>query len=150
MRKIMKKKFNIKKSLINFMITAGLIFTLLTIIFSSISQYVFKNITFAQHFLLILVVSAISSILLLLIFKINKISTVLQVIFVYLFLSVVVLLVGYFLYIYDFIYNYRLLISTAACLIGGLAIISIVFAISYKRNDKSLNANLKSFKERER
>lgn len=146
----MKKKFNIKKTLMNLIITTGAIFTIVTIIFSSISQYVFKNITFAQHFLLIFAISLVASILLLLIFRINKISTILQVIFVYIFLSIVVLAVGYFLYIYDFVYNYKLLISTIICLVSGLIIISVVFAINYKINDRSLNDNLKHFKERDR
>lgn len=146
----MKKKLNFKKTLTNFVVISGILFALFMIIFSSISQFVYKNINFAGNFLIVLIVSVITSILLLLIFKINRISTVLQVIIVYLLLSVIVLITGYSLFIYDLIYNLRLLICTVACLVSGLIIISLAFAISYKRNDKSLNANLKNFKERDR
>lgn len=146
----MKKKFNLKKTITNFFITSGTVFAILMIIFSSVSQYVYKNNTFAQYFLAILVISVVVSIILMLVFMINRISVVTQAIIIYSILGVVVLVVGYVFYIFDFIYNYRLLISTAVFLVLGLVLLSLRILYNYKKLDNTLNANLKYFKERDR
>ena len=96
------------------------------------------------------VFSFVSSIILMLIFSLNKIGVVTQYLLVYCFLSLVILLLGYFLYIYDFVYNSKLLFVTIICMIVGLIGILVYGYLKNKKVDNSLNANLKNFKERDK
>ena len=80
----------------------------------------------------------LSSIILMLIFRINKIGVVTQYLLVYCFLSIVILLLGYFLYIYDFVYNSKLLFITIICMIIGLVSISVY---GYLKNNKTNKKN---------
>ena len=73
-----------------------------------------------------------------------------QAIVVYAILSLVVLVGGYFLYIYDFFVNAKLLFSTIGFLALGLVIISVIAIVTHKKSNDSLNADLKKFKERDR
>ena len=84
------------------------------------------------------------------ILKINVIPVLVQVLVVYLILAINILTVGYFTYIYDFYYNSKLVIATLITLAIGLGIIILVFYFLQRRSNKSLNDNLKHFKERDK
>lgn len=144
------KKFNLKRNLINYLVIFAAIFALLTINFAAISEFVFNDNAFTNNLIIIAIASIISSFIVLLLTKINNITIVLQVIIIYMFLSIVVILLGFILYIYDHQYNLNLLIMTIVSLITGLVLVCLIITFRSKRVDKSLNANLKNFKERDR
>lgn len=145
-----KKMVNLKKYIINFVIMAAILFALCTIIFGSIVQFVYKDVRFMKELVIIAASSLVGSVVLLAFFRINKISVLVQAIVVYSILSVVVLVGGYFLYIYDFFVNAKLIFSTIGFLALGLVIISIIAIVTHKKSNDSLNADLKKFKERDR
>ena len=99
---------------------------------------------FCLQFLIIFAIVFASTIILL--------STISQFVYevVYLILAINILTVGYFTYIYDFYYNSKLVIATLITLAIGLGIIILVFYFLQRRSNKSLNDNLKHFKERDR
>ena len=141
-----KKKLHMKKHITNYFIMFLTIFAIITIMFATISEYIYQDTGFAKN----LLVCALASFLLSVFFRINNITIVVQVIIVYLFLSFIILIVGYYLYIYDFVYNVKLLISTIISLLIGLIIIIVISIIRVKNSNDSLNKNLKNFKERDR
>lgn len=143
------KKIYITKLLTNFLINFASVFAILIIITCSISEYIYSDMILLKDIIIIGIFSFISSIILMLIFKINKIGVVTQYLLVYCFLSIIILLLGYFLYIYDFVYNFKLLITTIVCMIFGLITILVYGYLKNKKVNKSLNANLKNFKERD-
>ena len=143
-------KIRIKKLFTNFLITFASVFATLIIIICSISEYIFSDMILLKDLILIGIVSLISSVIILLIFKLNKINVVFQYILVYSFLSFVIILLGYLLYIYDLEYNLGLLISILVCLIIGLVFIVVYCSVKNKIVNNSLNANLKNFKERDK
>ncbi len=146
-----KEKKLFVKHLTNFLVMFVTIFTLMTIIFATINEYVYKDFISSIDLLIIGGVSLIVSILLLLLLRINNISIVLQVIMVYTILALVVLLIGYFVvFVYDVTHNYKLFVATTIFLVLGLIFIIIFFVIRSKMIDRSLNNNLKHFKERDR
>ena len=144
------KKFDLKRNLINLLVIFASIFALITINFAAISEFVFNDSNFSNNFLIITITSLIASIVVLFLTKINNISIVVQVIIIYLFLSIVVISLGFILYIYDYKHNIYLLILTIVSLIVGLVLVCSIITFRSKRIDKSLNANLKNFKERDR
>lgn len=144
-----KKKLHMKKHITNYFIIFLTIFAIITIIFATISEYIYQDTGFAKNLLILGIVCALASFLLLVFFRINNITIVVQVIIVYLFLSFIILIVGYYLYIYDFVYNVKLFISTIISLLIGLIIIILISIIRVKNSNDSLNKNLKNFKERD-
>ena len=140
-----KKKLHMKKHITNYFIMFLTIFAIITI-----SEYIYQDTGFAKNLLILGIVCALASFLLSVFFRINNITIVVQVIIVYLFLSFIILIVGYYLYIYDFVYNVKLLISTIISLLIGLIIIIVISIIRVKNSNDSLNKNLKNFKERDR
>lgn len=145
----MKKVKKINKFLINFIIMFASVFTTLIVIFSVISLFIYDNFNFSFDLLLMFVTSVISSIVLMALFKIKKISVVLQAILVYTFLSITIVLLGYFLFIYDFVYNFKFLIATLIMLFIGGLILGLTYFVSTKKEDTSLNDHLRHFKERD-
>lgn len=143
------RNFNFKKFFTNLLITFATIFTSLILIFSIISEFVYNNMNFLSNFILVSIVSFISSCILMFLFRLQRISVVLQVFIVYIFISLIVIILGYYLFIYDFIYNSRLLFATFFILLIGAFLLSLIFFVKNKKNNKSLNANLKQFKERD-
>lgn len=143
------KKFDFKRNLLNLLIIFVTIFALFTINFAGISEVVFNSNEFSNNLGIILLVSFISSIIALLLTKINNISLAVQVIIIYSFVSIVFILLGFILYIYDYEYNTSLFIATTISLITGLIIVCLFIIIKSKLIDKSLNLNLQHFKERD-
>lgn len=145
MKKFLKK---ILKYILNFAAIFAILFTMSIIIFTSISQYVYENVGFIRELLTIACVCAGMSVVIVVFLQINRITPLVQLILIYCFVFVVIFIMGYFLYIYDFHNNTRLLISTIAFFMIGLICIITIQLIVSKKNDASLNANLKQFKER--
>lgn len=143
-------KINFSKLVTNFLINFASVFAILIIITCAISEYIYSDMILLKDIIIIGIVSFISSVILMLIFSLNKIGVVTQYLLVYCFLSIVILLLGYFLYIYDFVYNSKLLFITIICMIVGLVCILIYGYIKNKKANNSLNANLKNFKERDK
>ena len=145
-----KNRINFSKLVTNFLINFASVFAILIIIICSISEYIYSDMILLKDIVTIGVFSFISSIIFMLIFSLNKIGVVTQYLLVYCFLSLVILLLGYFLYIYDFVYNSKLLFVTIICMIVGLIGILVYGYLKNKKVDNSLNANLKNFKERDK
>lgn len=145
MKKFLKK---ILKYILNFAAIFAILFTMSIIIFTAISQYVYENVGFLRELLTIACVCAIMSIIIVVFLQINRISQLVQLMFIYCFVFIVIFIMGYCLYIYDFHNNSRLLISTIIFFMIGLISIVTIQLIVSKKNDDSLNANLKQFKER--
>lgn len=139
----------IKRTLSNFAIIFTIVFALLIIVLTSISQFVYGDLRFVRELVVVLVSSFIISVFITLILKINRISLALQVVLIYSILALFIVLVGYLLYIYDFYYNTKLMIFTIGFLLLGLIIITLVFESLRKKANKYLNDNLKQYKERD-
>ncbi len=147
----MKKTFmKLSKFITSFFAIFAIIFTMSTIIFAATSQYVYESVGFFKELLVITGISAAMSIIIVLFLQINKISVILQVIIIYCFVFWVIFVMGYFLYIYDFYNNERLLISTLVFFVIGLICMIVIQTIYHKKSNDSLNANLKQFKERDK
>ena len=123
---------------------------ILNILLSTISQFVYEDMRFVRELIISLIGSLVTSMVLYFILKINVIPVLVQVLVVYLILAINILTVGYFTYIYDFYYNSKLVIATLITLAIGLGIIILLFYFLQRRSNKSLNDNLKHFKERDR
>lgn len=145
MKKFLKK---LSKYILNFASIFAILFTMSIIIFTAISQYVYENVGFLRELLTIAFVCGIMAIVIVAFLQINRISQLVQLIIIYCFSFVVIFIMGYSLYIYDFYNNSRLLISTIIFFMIGLVCITTIQLISSKKNDDFLNANLKQFKER--
>lgn len=146
-----KRSFNkLKKFCLQFLIIFAIVFTSTIILLSTISQFVYEDMRFVRELIISLIGSLVTSMVLYFILKINVISVLVQVLVVYLILAINILTVGYFTYIYDFYYNSKLVIATLITLAIGLGIIILVFYFLQRRSNKSLNDNLKHFKERDR
>lgn len=145
MKKKMKK---ISKYILNFAAIFAILFTMSIIIFTSISQYVYENVGFLRELLTIVCVCVGMAIVIVIFLQINRISQLVQLIIIYCFSFIVIFVMGYFLYMYDFYNNFRLLLSTIIFFIIGLICIITVQIIVSKKNNDSLNAELKQFKER--
>lgn len=145
MKKILKK---IQKYILNFAAIFAILFTMSIIIFTANSQYVYENVGFLRELLTIVCVCAAMALIIVIFLQINRISQLVQLIIIYCFSFVVIFIMGYFLYIYDFYNNSRLLISTIIFFVIGLVCIIAIQIIVSKKNNDSLNANLKQFKER--
>lgn len=145
-----KRNFNeFKKFCLQFLIIFAIVFTSTIILLSTISQFVYEDIRFIRELVITLIGSFTTSMVLYFILKINSISILVQVLIVYLILSISILTVGYYTYIYDFYYNSKLVIATLITLVVGLGIIILVFYFLQRYSNKSLNDNLKHFKERD-
>ena len=94
-------KINFSKLVTNFLINFASVFAILIIITCAISEYIYSDMILLKDIIIIGIFSFISSVILLLIFSLNKIGVVTQYLLVYCFLSIVILLLGYFLYIYE-------------------------------------------------
>ena len=81
-----KKKLHMKKHITNYFIMFLTIFAIITIIFATISEYIYQDTGFAKNLLILGIVCALASFLLSVFFRINNITIVVQVIIVYLFL----------------------------------------------------------------
>ena len=127
------KKFNILKFIANYLIILISIFALITIIFAGLLEFINRSVLSGKDLLIFFIVSAVASILFSIVFKLNNISIVLQAIIIYFLLSLIVVLVGYYvLYIYDIGHNYKLFISTIIFIIVGLVFL-ILFLLSYEK-----------------
>lgn len=146
-----KRSFKkLKKFCLQFLIIFAIVFASTIILLSTISQFVYEDMRFVRELIISLIGSLVTSIVLYFILKINVIPVLVQVLVVYLILAINILTVGYFTYIYDFYYNSKLVIATLITLAIGLGIIILVFYFLQRRSNKSLNDNLKHFKERDR
>ncbi len=145
-----KKKLPIKSLVTNYFVMTLTIFAIITIIFASISEYIYQDISFGKNLIIFAIISSVASLFLLGFLQINKISIVVQVIVIYLFLSAIILITGYLLYFYDLIYNVKLFIATIMFLVIGLVIIVLISVLRVKISNASLNKYLKNFKERDR
>lgn len=148
MEKISFKK--LKKFCLQFLIIFAIVFASTIILLSTISQFVYEDMRFVRELIISLIGSLVTSMVLYFILKINVIPVLVQVLVVYLILAINILTVGYFTYIYDFYYNSKLVIATLITLAIGLGIIILLFYFLQRRSNKSLNDNLKHFKERDR
>ena len=139
-----------KKFCLQFLISFAIVFASTIILLSTISQFVYEDMRFVRELIISLIGSLVTSMVLYFILKINVIPVLVQVLVVYLILAINILTVGYFTYIYDFYYNSKLVIATLITLAIGLGIIILLFYFLQRRSNKSLNDNLKHFKERDR
>ena len=145
-----KRSFKkLKKFCLQFLIIFAIVFASTIILLSTISQFVYEDMRFVRELIISLIGSLVTSMVLYFILKINVIPVLVQVLVVYLILAINILTVGYFTYIYDFYYNSKLVIATLITLAIGLGIIILVFYFLQRRSNKSLNDNLKHFKERD-
>ena len=135
---------------LQFLIIFAIVFASTIILLSTISQFVYEDMRFVRELIISLIGSLVTSMVLYFILKINVIPVLVQVLVVYLILAINILTVGYFTYIYDFYYNSKLVIATLITLAIGLGIIILLFYFLQRRSNKSLNDNLKHFKERDR
>lgn len=146
-----KRSFKkLKKFCLQFLIIFAIVFASTIILLSTISQFVYEDMRFVRELIISLIGSLVTSMVIYFILKINVIPVLVQVLVVYLILAINILTVGYFTYIYDFYYNSKLVIATLITLAIGLGIIILVFYFLQRRSNKSLNDNLKHFKERDR
>lgn len=146
-----KRSFKkLKKFCLQFLIIFAIVFASTIILLSTISQFVYEDMRFVRELIISLIGSLVTSMVLYFILKINVIPVLVQILVVYLILAINILTVGYFTYIYDFYYNSKLVIATLITLAIGLGIIILVFYFLQRRSNKSLNDNLKHFKERDR
>lgn len=146
-----KRSFKkLKKFCLQFLIIFAIVFASTIILLSTISQFVYEDMRFVRELIISLIGSLVTSMVLCFILKINVIPVLVQVLVVYLILAINILTVGYFTYIYDFYYNSKLVIATLITLAIGLGIIILVFYFLQRRSNKSLNDNLKHFKERDK
>lgn len=146
-----KRSFKkLKKFCLQFLIIFAIVFASTIILLSTISQFVYEDMRFVRELIISLIGSLVTSMVLYFILKINVIPVLVQVLVVYLILAINFLTVGYFTYIYDFYYNSKLVIATLITLAIGLGIIILVFYFLQRRSNKSLNDNLKHFKERDK
>lgn len=146
-----KRSFKkLKKFCLQFLINFAIVFASTIILLSTISQFVYEDMRFVRELIISLIGSLVTSMVLYFILKINVIPVLVQVLVVYLILAINILTVGYFTYIYDFYYNSKLVIATLITLAIGLGIIILLFYFLQRRSNKSLNDNLKHFKERDR
>lgn len=146
-----KRSFKkLKKFCLQFLIIFAIVFASTIILLSTISQFVYEDMRFVRELIISLIGSLVTSMVLYFILKINVIPVLVQVLVVYLILAINILTVGYFTYIYDFYYNSKLVIATLITLAIGLGIIILVFYFLQRRSNKSLNDNLKHFKECDR
>lgn len=146
-----KRSFKkLKKFCLQFLIIFAIVFASTIILLSTISQFVYEDMRFVRELIISLIGSLVTSMVLYFILKINVIPLLVQVLVVYLILAINILTVGYFTYIYDFYYNSKLVIATLITLAIGLGIIILLFYFLQRRSNKSLNDNLKHFKERDR
>ena len=146
-----KRSFKkLKKFCLQFLIIFAIVFASTIILLSTISQFVYEDMRFVRELIISLIGSLVTSMVLYFILKINVIPVLFQVLVVYLILAINILTVGYFTYIYDFYYNSKLVIATLITLAIGLGIIILLFYFLQRRSNKSLNDNLKHFKERDR
>ncbi len=146
-----KRSFKkLKKFCLQFLIIFAIVFASTIILLSTISQFVYEDMRFVRELIISLIGSLVTSMVLYFILKINVIPVLVQVLVVYLILAINILTVGYFTYIYDFYYNSKLVIATLITLAIGLGIIILVFYFLQRRSNKSLNDNLKHFKERDK
>lgn len=146
-----KRSFKkLKKFCLQFLIIFAIVFASTIILLSTISQFVYEDMRFVRELIISLIGSLVTSMVLYFILKINVIPVLVQVLVVYLILAINILTVGYFTYIYDFYYNSKLVIATLITLAIGLGIIILLFYFLQRRSIKSLNDNLKHFKERDR
>lgn len=146
-----KRSFKkLKKFCLQFLIIFAIVFASTIILLSTISQFVYEDMRFVRELIISLIGSLVTSMVLYFILKINVIPELVQVLVVYLILAINILTVGYFTYIYDFYYNSKLVIATLITLAIGLGIIILLFYFLQSRSNKSLNDNLKHFKERDR
>ena len=146
-----KRSFKkLKKFCLQFLIIFAIVFASTIILLSTISQFVYEDMRFVRELIISLIGSLVTSMVLYFILKINVIPVLVQVLLVYLILAINILTVGYFTYIYDFYYNSKLVIATLITLAIGLGIIILLFYFLQRRSNKSLNDNLKHFKERDR
>lgn len=146
-----KRSFKkLKKFCLQFLIIFAIVFASTIILLSTISQFVYEDMRFVRELIISLIGSLVTSMVLYFILKINVIPVLVQVLVVYLILAINILTVGYFTYIYDFYYNSKLVIATLITLAIGLGIIILMFYFLQRRSNKSLNDNLKHFKERDK
>lgn len=146
-----KRSFKkLKKFCLQFLIIFAIVFASTIILLSTISQFVYEDMRFVRELIISLIGSLVTSMVLYFILKINVIPVLVQVLVVYLILAINILTIGYFTYIYDFYYNSKLVIATLITLAIGLGIIILVFYFLQRRSNKSLNDNLKHFKERDK
>lgn len=146
-----KRSFKkLKKFCLQFLIIFVIVFASTIILLSTISQFVYEDMRFVRELIISLIGSLVTSMVLYFILKINVIPVLVQILVVYLILAINILTVGYFTYIYDFYYNSKLVIATLITLAIGLGIIILVFYFLQRRSNKSLNDNLKHFKERDK
>lgn len=146
-----KRSFKkLKKFCLQFLIIFAIVFASTIILLSTISQFVYEDMRFVRELIISLIGSLVTSMVLYFILKINVIPVLVQVLVVYLIPAINILTVGYFTYIYDFYYNSKLVIATLITLAIGLGIIILLFYFLQRRSNKSLNDNLKHFKERDR
>lgn len=146
-----KRSFKkLKKFCLQFLIIFAIVFASTIILLSTISQFVYEDMRFVRELIISLIGSLVTSMVLYFILKINVIPVLVQVLVVYLILAINILTVGYFTYIFDFYYNSKLVIATLITLAIGLGIIILLFYFLQRRSNKSLNDNLKHFKERDR
>lgn len=146
-----KRSFKkLKKFCLQFLIIFAIVFASTIILLSTISQFVYEDMRFVRELIISLIGSLVTSMVLYFILKMNVIPVLVQVLVVYLILAINILTVGYFTYIYDFYYNSKLVIATLITLAIGLGIIILLFYFLQRRSNKSLNDNLKHFKERDR
>lgn len=146
-----KRSFKkLKKFCLQFLIIFAIVFASTIILLSTISQFVYEDMRFVRELIISLIGSLVTSMVLYFILKINVMPVLVQVLVVYLILAINILTVGYFTYIYDFYYNSKLVIATLITLAIGLGIIILLFYFLQRRSNKSLNDNLKHFKERDR
>lgn len=146
-----KRSFKqLKKFCLQFLIIFAIVFASTIILLSTISQFVYEDMRFVRELIASLIGSYITSMVLYFVLKINVIPVLVQVLVVYLILAINILTIGYFTYIYDFYYNSKLVIATLITLAIGLGIIILVFYFLQRRSNKSLNDNLKHFKERDK
>lgn len=146
-----KRSFKkLKKFCLQFLINFAIVFASTIILLSTISQFVYEDMRFVRELIISLIGSLVTSMVLYFILKINVIPVLVQVLVVYLILAINILTVGYFTYIYDFYYNSKLVLATLITLAIGLGIIILLFYFLQRRSNKSLNDNLKHFKERDR
>lgn len=146
-----KRSFKkLKKFCLQFLIIFAIVFASTIILLSTISQFVYEDMRFVRELIISLIGSLVTSMVLYFILKINVIPVLVQVLVVYLILAINILTVGYFTYIYDFYYNSKLVIATLITLAIGLGIIILLFYFLQRRSNKSLNDNLKHFKERDK
>lgn len=147
MKKVLKK---LSRFIVSFFAIFAILFTISIIIFAAISQYVYEDVSFIRELIAITGICAAMSIVISIFLQINKISPLFQIILIYCFVFLVIFVMGYVLYIYDFYNNVRLFLSTTIFFIIGLLCIIIIQMIVSKKNDDSLNADLKQFKERDK